>query len=428
MFARVLMMICLLAACEKTDHEHIDKWLKTEKGPDKLKKAFADESIDPDLSAHAGVNLVKRSLDGDARTELEQMSQPRRVQVVAKMAPKLWEIARIEGDLNLPGPMQVAGKDMLFTIRKYADDATKGQIDTYLTDWYCVASYEGRAHMGSVQGATVLRTVGPPAGKKLIAVLNSLIAAPGQEKVKNKIGDELMLGLAASGNPDAVGYLLDVAKMDRGDETLGNRAMSALYKGYIDSEGLFDPADPAALAPHLDRLVKVAQDDSMTGEAADDALSLIRAVGPPQCVAPLMDMLAHPHKSVRFRYVIAQQALRCGGVKVVKQVVQGLPDGPYEVRSIQGTISGQIAEMTPKAEVLATVRELLDDHRTVVRWVAAETLGMMKSTEDVSRLTALEKSGDKLVGYWGDNADGKPEPTLGQRAKEIVAEIQKPTK
>ena len=82
-----------------------------------------------------------------------------------------------------------------------------------------------------------------------------------------------MLGLAASGNPDAVGYLLDVAKMDRGDETLGNRAMSALYKGYIDSEGLVDPADPAALAPHLDRLVNVAQDDAMSGEAADDALA-----------------------------------------------------------------------------------------------------------------------------------------------------------
>ena len=78
------------------------------------------------------------------------------------------------------------------------------QIDNYLMDWYAVASYEGRAGVGSTLGAAVMRMLGAPAGKKLMSVANSVLAAPGQEKTKNRIGDELMLGLAASGNTEAV--------------------------------------------------------------------------------------------------------------------------------------------------------------------------------------------------------------------------------
>ena len=61
MFARaVLIMFLALAigACEKTDHENIDKWKNTSKGPDKLLKAVKDDGIDADLSAHAAQNLV----------------------------------------------------------------------------------------------------------------------------------------------------------------------------------------------------------------------------------------------------------------------------------------------------------------------------------------------------------------------------------
>ena len=65
--------------------------------------------------------------------------------VVQKLAPRLWELARVEGDMQLPNPTQVRAKDALVLVRKSADDATKAQIDGYLVDWYCVGSYEGRA-------------------------------------------------------------------------------------------------------------------------------------------------------------------------------------------------------------------------------------------------------------------------------------------
>ena len=58
MIARLVLIALLVAGCEKTNHDNIDKWTHTEKGPGKLKKAFADESIDAELSAHAGANLI----------------------------------------------------------------------------------------------------------------------------------------------------------------------------------------------------------------------------------------------------------------------------------------------------------------------------------------------------------------------------------
>ena len=175
--------------------------------------------------------------------------------------------------------------------RKYADDKAKAQIDGYLVDWYCVASYEGRAQVGAVLGSSVIRMVGQLAAKKLMAVADSLIAAPGQSKAHNRLGDELLLAIALSGSADAVKYLLQVAHLKTGDETLPTRAMSALYKAYVDPGGMFDIIDAAPLVPNLDAIVAIAKDDSMPGGAADDAVKLLKVVGAPACIAPLVGMI-----------------------------------------------------------------------------------------------------------------------------------------
>src|ERR1041385_3474380 len=199
----IAALMCL-AACEKTDHATIDKWMSTKKGPAKLKQAFMNDSLDPDLSAHAAANMIKKGRDNEVRAELGNMSAPRRAQIIEKLAPRRWDIARIEGEMQMPAPQQVQAKDALVTLRKYAEGPIKTQIDGYLIDWYAVPSYEGRAKVGANLGATVMRMVGAPAGKKLMKVVDGIIAAPGQEKVKKRIGDELLTGLAATGDPDSV--------------------------------------------------------------------------------------------------------------------------------------------------------------------------------------------------------------------------------
>src|SRR3954469_525407 len=181
MSARLLLIaLVALTGCEKTNHENIDKWTHTQKGPGKLKKAFADEGIDADLAAHAGANMIRMGNDPEVREGLEQMSSSRRVAVIEKLAPRLWDVARIEKEDDLPGAPQITAKDSLITLRKYASDAEKAQIDNYLVDWYGTIAYEGRARGGSTLGAAVMRMVGAPGGKKLMAVADLTIAAPGQ--------------------------------------------------------------------------------------------------------------------------------------------------------------------------------------------------------------------------------------------------------
>ncbi|MDQ3334593.1 MAG: hypothetical protein M4D80_05500 [Myxococcota bacterium] len=430
MVARVLTIAVALlfaSACEKTNHENIDKWTRTSKGPGKLKKAIADEDLDADLSAHAAANLVKMQQDNDVREALEKMTPGRRQQVLGKLAPRLWDLARVEGENTLPNAQQIVAKDALISARKYADEAQKQQIDNYLSDWYAVSSYEARAGVGATLGAGVMRMLGAAAGKKLMSVANSVLAAPGQEKVKNRIGDELMLGLAASGNTEAVKFLLDLVRLDRGDETQGKRAMTALYKTYVDPGGLFEIASPEPLVSSLDQLVSIAKDDALPGQVINDAVALIRAVGAPACVAPLLGMVKTPHRESRFKYVAANNALKCGGVKSVAEVVRALPDqGTYVKEELQGSISGEIARLTPRDQVLATLRDLLGDKSTVVRWVAIEALAAMKSVEDAPKIAALSGNKDKLVGFWGErNPENKPDPSLGQRAKELSEQLAK---
>lgn len=420
-----------LGGCEKTDHENIDKWTRTQKGPGKLKKAFSDEGLDADLSAHAAANMIRMGNDNEVRDGFEQMSAARRGQVIEKLSPRLWDLARIEKEDSLPGPAQTSAKDSLIMLRKYAADAQKQQIDTYLIDWYATISYEGRAKVGATLGAAVMRMIGPAAGKKLMSVTNQTIATPDQGKAKLRIGDELLLGMAASGNPEAVKYVLDIAKMDRGDATLSKRAMTALLIAYSNPRGLFDLADPAALVPNLDALVNVAKDEAMPGQAANDAIELIRAAGAPQCLAPLVGMIPYPHKDPRFRYSVAYAALRCGGTKAIPDVVAALPEGTYAKDDLVGAVAGEISKLGPRDAVLTATRALLDDKRRIARWVAIEALALMKSVDDKARILAVAGGGERLVGFWGDQSDKDPkdrkaDPTLGQRAKELADKLGAP--
>ncbi len=425
MLARlVLLAVVTVAACDKVTDENLDKWTHTEKGPEKLKKAFADESIDPDLSAHAGANMVKKQMEADVRQLFDAMSSDRRQAVIAKLAPRLWDMAKVDREELLPAPPQIAAKDMLFTIRKWAAPADQKTIDGYLADWYGVKSYEERAKAGSHLGAEVVRTVGAPAGKKLIEVVNSLIAAPGQDTVKFRIGDELLLGLAASGDPDAVKKVVEVARMtSRADPSLPGRAMDALHIAYIDPKGQFTVREADPLKGVLDGLTAIAKDEKVSAGASNDAVDLIAAVGPPACVQPLLSMVAYPHSDPDFKYVAASRAIRCGGLAAAKEAVESLPaDQPYDEKDLQGAISGEIAKLSPKPTAIQVGRDLLGSKNTVGRWVGVEILAALKSTEDAAKVAALANDKEKLTGYWGEGS-GKPDPTLGDRAKEVAGQL-----
>ncbi len=60
---------------------------------------------------------------------------------------------------------------------------------------------------------------------------------------------------------------------------------------------------------------------------------------------------------------------------------------------------------------------------TLAIWVGIEALGAMKASDDAPRVGALTSHREPLVGYWGPRGQGKPDPTLGQRAREISTQL-----
>jgi hypothetical protein len=428
MIARVLtiaLALCVaggLAGCEKATHENIDKWLTTSKGTAKLERAFGNEGLEPELSAHAGVNLIKKQKDPEFRKALEAMTPARRAQLAGLLARSLWDLARIEDPKLLSSHEQSAAKDALVFIRKWAEGDKRQEIDGYLLDWYAVRSYEARAKTGGTSGASAIRMIGPPAARRMMGVANAVIAEPGQEKEKNKIHDELLLAMAVTGSPDAVRHVLDIARLDRGDKTLATRALIQLYTAYVDPGGLFDLVPPDALAPNLPQLVAFAKDPAQPGSVINNAIALIRAVGGRACVDQLVPLIPVPHREAKFKYVAATFALRCGGPRAIAQVLHGLPDpGAYDREELAGSILLEISKLTPREDVQAALRPLLDDRSTVVRWVAMEGLAAIKSVEDAARIAALSSRTERLTGYWGET--GKADPTLGQRAKELAEQL-----
>jgi hypothetical protein len=426
----VSVAVAGLTGCEKTNHDNIDKWTHTTKGPGKLRSALKDSSIDADLSAHAAANLIRTSAETEVFDALRDMSPPRRDEVIDKLVPRLWDTARLEGEMVTPSPAQTTSKDALFELRDQANPDTKAKIDEYLTDWYTGGYYEARANQGKFIGCKVLRSLGAKAGAKLMAAANAILAKPINGTTRAKVGDELLLGMAASGSPEAVNYVLDIARMNRGDKTQGPRAMSALFKAYLEPGGLFDVVPPAALAPNVEKLAEIAKDSTVDPGMANDAVALIRAAGMPYCLAPLLSMINQLHREADFRYVGANSALRCGGLKAVNDVVAALPDsGMYELAEVTGAVAGEIAKMTPRDQTLTLLRQLLAKKTKMTRWIAMETLLLMKSKDDIAAISELSSDGSKLTGFWGDqsNLDAKArksEPTVGKRAGEIAAALK----
>lgn len=422
--------LLLVVACEKTTHDAIEKWETTKKGEGKLKDTFTDRSIDPDLSAHAAEVLLRKLEDTYVRTTFEQMESGRRGKVIAKLAPRLWTMARIEGEMTAPSQRQMMAKDMLVDLRAWADQAARDQIDGYLTDWLTGGYYEGRAEAGRHTGAQIIRMLGARAGERLIAEANRIIATPDQGAKRRKLGDELMLGLAVSGSPEAVKLVLDIFAMDRGDETLPDRAMAALYRAYLDSGGAYPLADGAALRPHVARLAEIAKDDGNSPQVANDAVALLRAAGMPHCLEPLLGMVNHPHRNPRFIWVAVNNSLRCGGPAALPRVAESLATaGPYDHRDLGGATWETFASLGQRDGFIEAARGLMGSRSWVARWIAAETMGVLAAKSEAAKVAELADDKTRLAGYWGDQKDvpkaqRKPEPTLGQRAAEIAAKLR----
>lgn len=432
--AAVLALAILAAGCESTSHDNIDKWMVTEKGPGKLRSAVRDVELDPDMCAHAAQNLIRMEEMDNVLEAIETMSDSRRKAVLDKLVPRLWEDARVPGEDVVPSPAQVGAKDALFDVRRFADESQRKAIDEHLAEWLTGGYFAGRARQGRHRGEAIMRELGPAAATRLLASANAVVAAPPDSRgARLKIEEGLLLGLAATGSPEAVEFILDLVKMERGDRDLAQRAFDALYQGYVDNRELFPVADSKALEPHLERLTGFAQDETLSNKMANDAIGLIGAVAPPTCIERLVELVRFPHGNENYTWVSAIAAIRCGKAAAIVPVAEALPRDRQYVQTELAGLTDSMAALGDARAVADAARTLLGSESWAARLVSIELIARLAekgsaSAEDAQVLRRL--AGDKtvLAGWWGDQSDvpkreRKKEPRLGERAEEVAKQL-----
>ncbi len=435
--AMAAALLVALAGCEKVTHDKLDDWLSTRSGPEKLRKAVGDSDLDADLRAHAAQNLIRLGEEGAAFEAIEAASETSRKKIATKLAPRLWENARIDKPMAIPSPLQTTAKDGLYRLRALADEDTRAKIDGYLTDWLTGGWYDGRAESGVVPGEQIIRAIGPSSSPRMIAAIDRVIASPPDAQGATvKIGDKLLLGVAVSGSPESVGKLLDVIRsgqLARQDKGLPVRAMNALIIAYLAPED-FPAVEPGALAPHVATLSELARDENQPATIIQGAIDLVQKAGMPACLDPLVGMVTHPHANPRYRWIAAQRALDCGKLDALIPVVEAFPVNADTARDdLEGTVWERATQMGSRKQVGERARTLLSSDSWVARVTGAEVLARLADPASAAADAALVRNlaGDRtpLRGWWGDQEDlpaakRKKVPTLGEVAAGAASRLE----
>jgi len=415
------------AGCDGVSEDNLNKWMNTERGPGKIVEVLGDSALDVGLRAIAARNLIRMDRWGDVHKVLEDTPTDARVPLTQALALKLWEDARIKEKMQIPTAVQTNAKDALYELRQYTDDAGRETIDGYLVEWL-TGFYEGRAGTGRVGGQIIVRAIGARAAEGLLSQARSILAAPPDSDGNlQKVGDNLLYGLALSGSTDAVGFVLDLAGAPAKDTTLQDRAMAALFNAYVKPVGI-EPADPKALKPHVDRLSEIIKNPDLPGAVRNDAIFLVAAAGMPECLPTFVDMVSYPAQAESFRWVGVQQGVRCGKLDAIVPIAEALPPtAPYRRAVLAKYFWDEVAKLSPKGEIATRAELLIGSQNPIARISGVELLGMVKLRgrldEDVKKIQSL--AGDKtvLVGWW-DKGVKAPPPTVGKRAQEVAAELQ----
>jgi hypothetical protein len=423
----VMGIAVAIAGCGKVDHESIEQWRETRRGPQKLKRALADPDLTADLRAHAAQALVQIGEWDAVHATLTDMAVGQRGPLVSALAGRL-AVAAQPAD-GPPSAVQAGAKDALFGLREFAAAADLDRIDTHLADWIG-ENYIDRSGRGRITGETLVRHLGRRAAPKVIAQARSLVATPADAKGQiPMLPDDLLLGLAFTGDPEAAGLLIDIQAKEHAEPTLQLRASQALFTAYVSDTATPRP-DASALKPHVTRLAASVLDETLPGRAVNNGVAIIASAGPPECVAPLLDLIRRPRSEEAFLWLAVQQGLHCGGAAGIAKTVESIsPDVSYQRGILDKYLWKKIVKLEPSDQVVASCRALLQSSSWVGRVTGIECLGMVGKRSDAEAVLALAADSHALQGWWGDQS-GLPKNarkgpiTLGGVAQQVARKLE----
>jgi len=425
----VLLGLAASLGCGGVDADQLKDWVKEKGGGKKITAVACDKGADNALIVLSVQLLIAGR--SDARSEgaekgvacLGQLPEAKRDAVIGVLAKNLWAKARFSGKKIIPN--NVASKDGLFLIRSHARGGNLEYIDKVLLTWYLDNSYQAVSKLGKIKGAQVMQALGAKASKEMIGELNTRFYAPAKNGRYKRIGDELLLGVAATGTTASAKFLLKIVDSDstenvpnyvKADNTINDRAMINLWSAYAEPEKErgFPAPSPKSLVPLLDDIRTIAEKRRTVG---DHAVSLISVTGMPHCVEQFAKLMTV------YTTLAASEGLKCGQVAAIIPITQAFKDsGKYEREVLSFKLWGPISKMKPSSEVKAAARKLLTSKNRWARVTGVEIFRGIKkiSSQDLELIRALKNDKTPLPGF----VERRRRIHIGELVKKVLGEVE----
>lgn len=430
----LLCMGIFASACEDVSHDNIDKWGHTEKGPGKLVGVLKSAEHSPALRAHAAQVMVELDRFGDIKDILEGLDEKPRQEIMAELATRLWELARINKELDIPNSSQTRAKDVLFFTIDFADAPTQAKMADYLVEWFVGGHYEGRATAGKVSGAMAIRRVGKSSAERLLNRARGIISRPpGEDGKRDQLGEELLKALALSGSPDALEFLMQLVHKPRGDTSLPGRAIAAMHFAYVEPVGM-DPVGGSSIAAIAKKLEAIYYNEGQSATIRNDSSALLGTLEATKCIPIFARMIRHPGQEAEYRWVGTRLGAKCGGAQGIEAITSALPVSvDYERGMLSKYLWDHIWEGGDKKKIATAAGALLESKSWVSRVTGIELLGMLGKDgnvpENIELIRALAGDQHLLKNWWGKQedvpkAEQKPTPTIGRLASDVAKSLE----
>ena len=407
--------------CKVTSSD-IEKWKKTQKGPDKLAAVLLDDRYSAQMRAEAAWALAEIGNWDKYDKALKAIDSSARGKVVEVLVPILTDGIR-EGNAPPSPPIasQVSAKDALFVVLPYTSGAEKTKADEALVEW-CVSDFNGRFFAGRYSVEVMLLGIGEPAGTAVAGLLepkflaydkvSEIIQKIGSEEArklagknlvmvaqarpKGRVEEPLLVAMGRMGGKEAREYLLELGSSLKVPARVQRGAMMAYLQFDLchkdDAEQLFK------LAEDVDQ-------DYMARNFAYDAIVCTKE----KSFVPRIYKLLHEvgADKDKFRGVGVDEIMKLGGPEALPGVVEELASesDPWEefenlrdfvmVRFTQDD-KGKPLEGDAKRVTLESLRTLVESKEAVARAIAIFTLGLIGEKSDLDLLKKAMSDGAKL--------------------------------
>ncbi len=419
----VLALLALAPGCNKVTVEQIETWKGTEKGPSKLLAALANDGVEPGLRAAAAKALGEIGKGDEVASTIAALAPGARAPLVTAL------LALHVAGLDDPDAGKAAeARDGLFSIRDFATEAERQQIDKHLLG----ALTKQLTATGKLAGSHSLEKIVGALGAAAAPTLAELLKSP-------KVNHTEIAGLLdkVAGVPERDAASTNLVAMAKGNPKLLDTLWAALGQlggpsavaflqektGARNTDDAIRAAQALQLHPHpevLEFALRFAADPKANGNLREEMFGLLETC----CGAAAQDGLEKVIGSASeeiVRYRAYEAALVVGKAAAIRPALEAYaPGATYKKEDIVDYLVKDIAKLAAvKAQTEAVHQALIDllgSPSPLARLAAILALESLGGPADAKALSRL--AGDKA------QVKGAGEP-VGKQAARVAAALGK---